>query len=197
MRTDGCWIFISHSSKDIEKIRMIRNEFEKYGQNREEYKTITKNDCNEFVSHSEAFKQVFELEIAKDPFNKYIKIWMNNMVNEKFMIFDLIQKEVMDFEKKAVGYLPFDSEYYYADALCNALWKWIAEDYENGDSTDSNQVFEILLDYFKPGPNLLNALKSLDDRRAALRNQCRSCALYDSCDSKRENCPSWTPRSKY
>ena len=33
MRNEGCWIFISHSSKDIEKIRMIRNEFEKYGQN--------------------------------------------------------------------------------------------------------------------------------------------------------------------
>ena len=33
MRNEGCWIFISHSSKDIEKIRMIRNEFELYGQN--------------------------------------------------------------------------------------------------------------------------------------------------------------------
>ncbi len=30
---NGSWIFISHSSADIEKIRIIRNEFEKYGQN--------------------------------------------------------------------------------------------------------------------------------------------------------------------
>ena len=30
---EGSWIFISHSSKDIEKIRLIRNEFEKWGQN--------------------------------------------------------------------------------------------------------------------------------------------------------------------
>ena len=117
------------------------------------------------------------------------------MVNEKFAIFDLIQKEVRNFQKKVVDYLPFDSEYYYADALCNAFWKWVAKKYQNGDSTDPNQVFKILLDYFKPGQNLLNNLKSLDDRRDALRNQCRSCALYDSCDSKRENCPAWTPKS--
>ena len=33
MNNNGCWVFISHSSADIEKIRIIRNEFEKYGQN--------------------------------------------------------------------------------------------------------------------------------------------------------------------
>lgn len=32
-KNNGSWIFISHSSADIEKIRIIRNEFEKYGQN--------------------------------------------------------------------------------------------------------------------------------------------------------------------
>ena len=30
---NGSWIFISHSSADIKKVRLIRNEFEKYGQN--------------------------------------------------------------------------------------------------------------------------------------------------------------------
>lgn len=29
----GCWIFLSHASKDIELVRRVRNEFEKYGQN--------------------------------------------------------------------------------------------------------------------------------------------------------------------
>jgi len=33
IKNEGSWIFISHSSKDIEKIRLIRNEFEKLGQN--------------------------------------------------------------------------------------------------------------------------------------------------------------------
>jgi hypothetical protein len=33
IKNNGSWIFISHSSDDIEKIRIIRNEFEKYGQN--------------------------------------------------------------------------------------------------------------------------------------------------------------------
>ena len=33
VKNEGSWIFISHSSKDIEKIRSIRNEFEKWGQN--------------------------------------------------------------------------------------------------------------------------------------------------------------------
>ena len=29
----GCWIFLSHASKDIELVRRVRNEFEKCGQN--------------------------------------------------------------------------------------------------------------------------------------------------------------------
>lgn len=29
----GCWIFLSHASKDIELVRRVRNEFEKYRQN--------------------------------------------------------------------------------------------------------------------------------------------------------------------
>jgi hypothetical protein len=33
IKNEGSWIFLSHSSKDIEKIRLIRNEFEKWGQN--------------------------------------------------------------------------------------------------------------------------------------------------------------------
>lgn len=33
MRRGGCWIFLSHSSKDIAKVRQIRNEFEHQGHN--------------------------------------------------------------------------------------------------------------------------------------------------------------------
>ena len=33
MKQGGCWIFLSHSSKDIEKVRYIRNAFETHGQN--------------------------------------------------------------------------------------------------------------------------------------------------------------------
>ena len=33
MKKGGCWIFLSHSSHDIEKVRMIRNEFERYSHN--------------------------------------------------------------------------------------------------------------------------------------------------------------------
>ena len=33
MKKDGCWIFLSHSSADIKKVRQIRNEFEKHGHN--------------------------------------------------------------------------------------------------------------------------------------------------------------------
>lgn len=33
MKKGGCWIFLSHSSQDIEKVRIIRNEFEKYSHN--------------------------------------------------------------------------------------------------------------------------------------------------------------------
>lgn len=30
MKKGGCWIFLSHSSQDIDKVRIIRNEFEKH-----------------------------------------------------------------------------------------------------------------------------------------------------------------------
>ena len=33
MLNGGCWIFLSHSSHDIEKVRIVRNEFEKLGHN--------------------------------------------------------------------------------------------------------------------------------------------------------------------
>jgi hypothetical protein len=33
MKKEGCWIFLSHSSADIKKVRQIRNEFEKHGHN--------------------------------------------------------------------------------------------------------------------------------------------------------------------
>ncbi len=33
MKKGGCWIFLSHSSHDIKKVRIVRNEFEKRGQN--------------------------------------------------------------------------------------------------------------------------------------------------------------------
>lgn len=33
MKKGGCWIFLTHSSADILKVRFIRNEFEKHGQN--------------------------------------------------------------------------------------------------------------------------------------------------------------------
>ena len=33
MKKGGCWIFLSHSSRDIKKVRFIRNAFEKNGQN--------------------------------------------------------------------------------------------------------------------------------------------------------------------
>lgn len=33
MLHSGCWIFLSHASKDIKLVRRVRNEFEKYGQN--------------------------------------------------------------------------------------------------------------------------------------------------------------------
>lgn len=33
MLNGGCWIFLSHASRDIDLVRRVRNEFEKYGQN--------------------------------------------------------------------------------------------------------------------------------------------------------------------
>ena len=105
-------------------------------------------------------------------------------------------------------YLPCDLENYYknyyADSLCYGFWKWVAEDYENGDSTDPDVVFAILMKFFTPSESSFEFLakeRKENDRRKAINEQCSSCALCGGfsrngpCKEFRENCPSWVPRS--
>ena len=150
-----------------------------------------------------------EKEVAKDPFNVNTQNLINAKVNEIINTMTVVQQQ-------GGWYLPCDSENYYADSLCNGFWKWIAEDYENGDSLDPNVVFEILLTYYKPDDSDFEILdeqrrKAEQQRREveqhnarveAINKQCRSCAHWGKayvgnggkCEEYRENCPSWTPK---
>lgn len=169
--------------------------FEKYGHNRKEYNPLTEDECREMISNSESFKRVVGQIMGIDPFR--YKEWSNGVVKSKFDIFDWIQKEakVESYYSSKCEYLPFDAECYYADALCHAFWKYVEKRYQNVNSMDFDTIFEIMLDYFTPGEKVIDELVNRDDRREALHKQCQSCALYDSCNSRRENCPSWIPKS--
>ena len=130
-------------TKYVAAIMLRALHFEKHGQNREEYKAITENDCREFISNCECIQREIENEVAKDPFNTNPKKLINIKANEIFDIFESI--------KTNVGwYLPRKSENYYADSLCNGFLKWIVEAYQKEYSTDPNVTFEILLTHFKP-----------------------------------------------
>ena len=171
--------------------------FEKHGQHQEEYKSITENDCREFISNCEYIKREIDQAVAKDPFNVNEKKLIDEEVNAIFDIFRSIKPD-------NGWYFPSDSENYYADSLCNGFWKWVAEDYENGDSTDPNVALAILMKHFTPSESSFEFLakeRRENDRRKAINEQCSSCALCGGfgrrgpCREYRENCPSWVPRS--
>lgn len=170
--------------------------FEKYGQDRKGYKPLTEDECRDMISNSEPFKRAVGQIMGIDPFG--YKEWANGEVESKFAIFDWIQKEVkaQSYYSSGCEYLPSDAEYYYADALCNAFWKYVEKRYQNVNSMDFDTIFEIMLDYFTPGEKVIDELVNRDNRREALLKQCQSCALYDSCHSRRENCPSWIPKQR-
>lgn len=162
---------ISHVSAFVAAIAIRALHFEKYGKNREEYRSITEEECREFITNCEKI-------------NCYVSM-----------------REILGFVEEVGGkyeYLPYPSEYYYADSLCNGVWKWIAEKYENGESTDPNVVFEILFLQFKLTDAEVASVATERERLRQLKEidkQCIGCSQYylngGSCSLKRANCPSF------
>lgn len=184
-------------AKHAAAITLRALHFEKHGRHQQEYKSITENDCSEFISNCEYIKREIDQAVAKDPFNVSEKKLIDDKVNEIFDIFKSIKCN-------EGWYLPDNSENYYADSLCNGFWKWVAEYYENGDSTDPNVVLAILMKFFTPSESDFEFLakeRRENDRKKAINKQCSSCALCGgfgrsgSCREYRENCPSWIPLS--
>lgn len=140
VRNEGCWIFISHSSKDIEKIRMIRNEFEKYGQNPLAFhlkclKTDTnenKNELLDLIKREIESREWFVFCESESSLNsEYVKLEREYVVScEKKMIWRInlnasdeeILKQVREICEDLQVYISYSNkDYYFVSMLSKEL----------------------------------------------------------------------------
>lgn len=120
MHKGGCWIFLSHSSHDIEKVRIVRNEFERLGHNplafhlkclstateegRHELDSLIKRE----IDAREWFVFCESPEAVKSPYvrdeHAYIvdsgkdKVWKIDMTADMDSILDKVRKICLNIE---------------------------------------------------------------------------------------------------
>ena len=151
MKKGGCWIFLSHSSQDIDKVRIIRNEFEKHSHNplafhlkclnadtpegRQELDTLIKREIDSrewFVfCESPAASRSEYVQMEKDYILKTgkQKVWSINMSLPIDAILAKI-KEICTLIKVYISYTRYDGYEVYKQ-LSNAL---IEKDFDVWDS---------------------------------------------------------------
>lgn len=125
-------------------------QFEKHGKKRDEYVTLSFEDCQKVVLSSPLFIEAVE----KHPFEKeeYIKQYAENIQKADMfsMYYSSYYKQYIFFENC------FWVDEYFDDALCYYVWKEIAKEYvgstnENGDdiskSRDPIDIANMLYDY--------------------------------------------------
>ena len=169
MLKGGCWIFLSHSSHDIEKVRIVRNEFERLGHNplafhlkclstdteegRHELDSLIKRE----IDAREWFVFCESPEATKSPYvrdeHAYIinsgkdKVWSIDMTAEIDLILDKVRKICADIEV-FVSYVHCDRDI--IRPLINAMLDkdysvWTPEDnLKAGDQWDK-QISEAII----------------------------------------------------
>ena len=142
MLNGGSWIFLSHSSHDIEKVRMVRNEFERFGHNPIAFhlkclSDKTEKDKQELLSLIKReidARQWFvfcESPAAKEsPYVKFERDYINDTGKDKIWSLDITQED--DKIKKLVEIISTDIEvfisYTYKDVeLIRPLIKTLVE----------------------------------------------------------------------
>ncbi len=120
MLNGGCWIFLSHSSHDIEKVRIVRNEFERLGHNplafhlkclstdteegRHELDSLIKReiDAREWFVFCESPEAAQSQYVREE--HAYIinsgkdKVWTIDMTTDIDSILDKVRKICLDIE---------------------------------------------------------------------------------------------------
>lgn len=151
MKQGGCWIFLSHSSHDMAKVRIIRNEFEKYSHNplafhlrclnddtaegKLELSTLIKReiDCREWFvfceSPAAAQSEYVQMEKAYIIETGKQKVWSINMSLPLDEILTKV-KEICTAIRVFISYNKSDSFSFYK-TLSNAL---IEKDFDVWDS---------------------------------------------------------------
>lgn len=164
--------------------------FEKYTGNQEAYTSVTKEDYCKFVSNNAYFQENFEKEIAKKPLDTSMDQLVESQVKsaESFNWYSKFSTDLC--------FLPnMKTDPYYADALCNAFWKYIVNKRQEEILTDPDAVFELLLNYLSPSDNDAKILQKKKEEMK-IREQCDSCMFKDRCKrpDKVLNCPSYLPK---
>ena len=134
---NGSWIFISHSSADIEKIRIIRNEFEKYGQNPLAFHLKCLND-NTKENKEELFELIKREIAARDWF-----IYCESESAQKSSYVQMERNYVKECNKQFIWMINLDQD---IEAIKNQVRKICS----------SIQVFIV---YAQKNENIANPLK--------------------------------------
>lgn len=151
MKKGGCWIFLSHSSHDIEKVRIIRNEFEKHTHNplafhlrclnaetpegKQELDSLIKReiDCREWFvfceSPAASMSDYVQMEKAYIIKQKKQKVWSIDMALSVEEILHKVE-EICTLIKVFISYTRYDGLEIY-NLLAEAL---IQKDFDVWDS---------------------------------------------------------------
>lgn len=104
------------------------------------YTSITEEDCKNVVLNSKYYND----RIEEKPYYKdsIISVATENILNTK-LFYSIDKSSSYKWDYWAYKNVRF------ADALHNAVWKKIASEYEDGDTTDVETAFRILVNYIK------------------------------------------------
>lgn len=169
MLRGGCWIFLSHSSHDIKKVRIVRNEFERLGHNplafhlkclstdteegRHELDSLIKRE----IDAREWFVFCESPEAARSPYvrdeHAYIldsgkeKVWTIDMTADIDVILNQVRKICADIEV-FISYIHHDREI--IQPLISALLKkdysvWMPEDNSTAGHMSSKQISDAII----------------------------------------------------
>ena len=150
-KTSETYCTHSDPDDDIALITLKALHFEKEAKNKENYISITDDDCRKFIS--EVF--YYNSSIQDHPFDKEKYITKYVELIKSRSVFNGIYRS----QKEGIYIISLDD--YFCDAVCNLLWKEIAsrrrwlnkDDKEISDSKKPNDVFNILRGYFD-NPNI-------------------------------------------
>lgn len=125
---------------DIAKVVLKALHFEKCGESKEGYTSVTDDKYYNFVMNTSYYNE----EINDHPFDK-------DEYTEKFI------KQIKESKALSkIGYSVIFREDYYCDLACNYMWKtivqtgsWVNNGEDISNSTKEQDVFNILCHYFK------------------------------------------------
>ena len=182
--------------------------FEKYGNNREGYISVTDDEYRNLVLNVYCYKK----SIENHPFDKevYIQKYVDGI--KKGYVFHNVYSSYWQYRRDYERGFPLESpDEYFSDAACHFVWKkiaqkrvWLNENEENiSDSLNVNDVFDIIIAYIQtPDEDMrirheeILAKREEEREREKIKSQCKACAFCDICQlpDRNLNCSGFVPK---